>query len=306
LSARLGVLKTGRHDWGILQLLVEALKEAGVAVTVFEETGHTVGSASLVYDHIRATLAVYPLDGLILLGDRYETLMAAQAATVTKTPIIHLHGGEVTEGAFDDQIRYAITMLSQLHLVSSEDAKARLEALGRRDVHLIGAIGTDWAYHPGLATRAALEAELGGRLSNPIMLVCVHPETNGSVGVEDEAIRLGQENPGSTVYFLPNLDPGNEVIREKIVRAPRKNDYLVSILSPLYYWGLLKIAKKLVGNSSSAVLEAPAVNLESVIIGQRQKGRKPPSLLDGKATARAVEAISSWLRKRQAPLRGCS
>jgi len=298
---RLGILKTGRHDWGILQLLAEALKTSGAAVTVFDESGHTTKTASVVYDHIRATLETYPLDALVLLGDRYETLMAAQAATVTGTPIVHLHGGEVTLGAFDDQIRNAITMLSSLHLASSEDAKARLDALGANPTHLIGAIGTDWAFRPDLATKAALEERLGGKLSSPVMIVSVHPETAGDVGVEREAIRLGQENLGSTVYFLPNLDPGHEAVKEAIGKAPRKGDYLVSHLEPQYYWGLMKLAKRFVGNSSSAVLEAPTIGLKSVIIGKRQKGRKPPYPADGRAAERAAGVILDWLRKRQAP-----
>lgn len=292
-----GVLRTGRHDWGILSLLVDALKAEQVGITVFDQSGHTVATAGAVYDHLRQSLAVDRLDALILLGDRYETLHAALAATVARVPIIHLHGGEVTKGAFDDQIRNAITMMADLHLVASEDAKARVLRMGGSNVHLVGAIGTDWAFRPDLPTKPLLEALLGKRLKDPVMLVCIQPETAG-VPVEQEAVKLGRENPGTTVYFLPNLDPGNEAVRDAILKAPREQDILVDALPARDYWGLMRAATRMVGNSSSIVLEAPTIGLETVLLGKRQEGRVPPIPADGKAAERAAQAILSWLQSR--------
>jgi UDP-hydrolysing UDP-N-acetyl-D-glucosamine 2-epimerase len=306
---RLAVLTTGRHDWGILQLLVEALRAEDAIVTVLHEEGHTVNTASAVYDHLLAGFIIDRPDALIVLGDRYETLMAAMAATVSKVPIIHLHGGEVSQGAFDDQIRHAISRLAQLHLVASEDAKRYLESSGERSVVLTGAVGTDWAFRGDVSSRVGLEKKLGKRLKHPLMLVSVHPETLGQAGVEIQAVAYGRTNPGTTVYFLPNLDPGHEEVRAVIEQAPRPQDILVERLSAADYWGLMKLAKKMVGNSSSLVLEAPALGVETIIIGERQKGRKPPMRADGRAASRAAQAILAWrptLRKPPAPQDGYS
>lgn len=293
-AKRLAVLTTGRHDWGILQLLVETLKSHGCSILVFREEGHTVKTASVVYDRLRETFSVDHPDALIVLGDRYEMMMGVLAATVCKVPVIHLHGGEITEGAFDNQIRYAVSRMAHLHLVASADAKMRLEASGERSVVLAGAIGTDWAFRVDLSSREDLEVKLKVRLKDPVMLVSVHPETLGHEGVERKAIELGRANPGTTVYFLPNLDPGHEDVRDAITKAPRAGDALVSVLPPKDYWGLMCLADSFVGNSSSIVLEAPAAGLKTVLLGERQKGRVPPMKPDGKAAERAARAILAW------------
>ena len=206
----LAVLTTGRQDWGILRstclairdetdvrldvvaggthrsaahgMTIDGIREDGfepseLAWVAGDEPATTEASTALraVGDHLRATRP----DALLLVGDRYETAAAALAATLERVPIAHLHGGEQTLGAFDDQLRHAITKLAHLHLVSSEANGRRVVAMGEdpASVHVVGAPGLDNAFRPDLPDRASLAADLGLALEPPVVLVTVHPAT---------------------------------------------------------------------------------------------------------------------------------
>lgn len=243
-------------------------------------------------------------DALLLAGDRLETAAAAVAATVTRVPIVHLHGGEQTGGAFDDALRHAITKLSHLHLVSHEEHARRVAALGEdpATIHVVGAPGLDAAFRPDLAGRAELEAALGIALHPPVIVVTVHPATlePDPSAVVDPVVRAMDRVRATYVITLPNADPGNAPIRDALLAAASApGRAAVAALGERRYWGLLRLADAMLGNSSSGIVEAPALDLPAVDVGERQRGRRrEANVLSVPAEA---EAVAGALRQALEP-----
>jgi UDP-hydrolysing UDP-N-acetyl-D-glucosamine 2-epimerase len=324
----IAVLTTGRQDWGILHSTCEAIRAHPDLRLVLwvggthlsDRHGHTVdqvradgfqadaefhwldgavdppadvqaaSALAVVGEQLRAT----PVDALVLVGDRLETAAAALAATVDRVPIVHLHGGEQTLGAFDDALRHAITKLSHLHLVSSEAHARRVRAMGEdpASIHIVGAPGLDAAFRDDLPDRAALEASLGIELVPPVVIVTVHPATlDPDPASAARAVKAAMDLvPATYVITLPNTDPGAATVRELLlVAATGDRRVAVEALGEVRYWGLLLLADAMLGNSSSALVEAPAVGLPAVNVGGRQAGRdRDENVLDATADATAV------------------
>lgn len=218
----------------------------------------------------------------MLLGDRYEMLAAAIAAFFLKIPIVHIHGGEVTHGAFDDTIRHALTKFSSAHCVAHEDYAARVIQLGEQPetVHVVGALGVEELASTALKTRNDLEEILGITLRDPLLLVTYHPVTSGASNAlaEVSALVAALEGiPEATVIMtMPNADPDHHVIvdvlREAASRHPGQWLFSES-LGQTNYWSVMALATAVVGNSSSGILEAPYFPTPTVNIGPRQDGR---------------------------------
>jgi UDP-N-acetylglucosamine 2-epimerase (non-hydrolysing) len=335
---RISVLTTGRQDWGILRSVCIALRaEPGIRLDLLvggmhlsTQHGHTVdlvrtdgfepaaelawigdqddppadvqAAAALeaVGEHLRA---VGP-DALLLVGDRLETAAAALAATLDLVPIIHLHGGEQTLGAFDDALRHAITKLSHLHLVSSQEHARRVIALGEdpATVHVVGAPGVDAAARDDLPGRDELATALGLELRAPVVVVTVHPATleEEPMADVDAVVAAMDAVPATYVITLPNVDPGAVDVRAALERAAvRPGRVAVQSLGEQRYWGLLGVADAMLGNSSSGLIEAPAVRLPVVNVGDRQAGRaRAANVIDAAATA---EAVTDALRRALDP-----
>jgi UDP-hydrolysing UDP-N-acetyl-D-glucosamine 2-epimerase len=213
-------------------------------------------------------------------------------------PIVHLHGGEQTIGAFDDALRHAITKLSHLHLVSHEEHKRRVVAMGEdpATVHVVGAPGLDAAARSDLPDRAALEATLGIVLAPPVVVVTVHPATLDAdpAGVAAAVVAAMDAVDVTYVVTLPNVDPGHERVRELLAAtaaARPARRVAVEALGERSYWGLLRAADAMLGNSSSAIVEAPAAGLPAVNVGDRQQGRRRAgNVLDVEAEPAAIAA----------------
>ncbi len=233
-------------------------------------------------------------DALLLTGDRLETMAAAVAATLEQVPIVHLHGGEQTAGAFDDALRHAITKLSHLHLVSHEEHGRRVERLGEdpATIHVVGAPGLDAAMRQDLPSGTELAAEIGVDLRPPVVLVTVHPETASldPVGAARAVVAAMDALPATYVITLPNTDPGADEVRALLLDAARMPGRVaVEALGERRYWGLLRLADAMLGNSSSALIEAPVVGLPAVDVGDRQGGRRHgPNVRHAAADAEAV------------------
>lgn len=233
-------------------------------------------------------------DALLLVGDRFETAAAALAATLAGVPIVHLHGGEETEGALDNAFRHAITKLSHLHLVSHEEHAARVIGMGEDPgtVHVVGAPGLDNLHREDLAQREELESVLDLHLEPPVVLVTLHPATAaGDPAAEAAAVIGAMERVTATyVVTLPNTDPGNESVRAALLatsRGPRRS--AVEALGERRFWGLMKLADAMLGNSSAALIEAPALALPAVNVGDRQRGRlRGGNVLDAPAETSAI------------------
>jgi UDP-N-acetylglucosamine 2-epimerase (non-hydrolysing)/GDP/UDP-N,N'-diacetylbacillosamine 2-epimerase (hydrolysing) len=236
------------------------------------------------------------VDALLLVGDRYETAAAAIAATLARVPLIHVHGGEQTFGAFDDALRNAITKLSHLHLVSHEEHRRRVIAMGEDPaaVRVVGAPGLDAAVRPDLPDRAALAAWLDIALDPPVVIVTVHPATleDDPAAAARAVVAAMDEVDARYVITLPNADPGAAEVRELMARAAAAPGRVaVEALGERRYWGLLRVADAMVGNSSSALVEAPAVDLPAVDVGDRQAGRRrETNVIEAPADGAAVVA----------------
>lgn len=238
-----------------------------------------VAESSRALATVGAALAEAKPDALMLLGDRTETLAAAVAAAIAGVPLVHLHGGEETEGAVDNACRHALTKLAHLHLVSHEVHARRVAQMGEsaESIVVVGAGGLDNYYRDDLPDRPALERMLGMQLVDPVVLVTLHPTTlGGDSGAEVRALTqaMGQVN-ASYVLTLPNADAGASAIREQFISWGRGRERVVVVeaLGERNYWGLLKLAAAVLGNSSSGVLEAPATGTWTVNVGDRQLGR---------------------------------
>lgn len=239
-------------------------------------------------------------DIVMVLGDRYEVLAAAQAALILGIPLAHLHGGETTEGAFDEAIRHAVTKMAHLHFVAADDYARRVEQLGEAGdrVFNVGAPGLDHLRRTTLATRDELATRLGISLRSPLLVVTYHPETIGADGGENGLIAMLDaldDVEGATIVFTGvNADPGHDALHDRIARfvAERvESRCMVASLGQAGYLGLLGIADAVVGNSSSGLIEAPALRVPTVNVGDRQKGRlRAASVVDCAPNAADIRA----------------
>lgn len=317
---RLVVLTTGRQDWGILRPLCEAVRDedafelailaGGMACSsVFgrivdtirrqgfvvdaeldwaPEAQDAVAQASAAVSLVGAALRRLHPDALVLLGDRYETAAAALAATVLGIPIIHLYGGEETEGAIDNVLRHAITKMSHLHFVAHQAYADRVIQMGEDplSVHVVGSLGVDNLLKLILPTRAELERHLGIQLERPLGLVTVHPATlsvRGHRNEVDAVIGAIRSYPATWVVTLPNADPGHEQIREAFLALADESPHVVAVsaLGEERYLGLMRLADFVLGNSSSGIMEAPSMRVPTINVGDRQKGRiRSASVID--------------------------
>jgi len=235
--------------------------------------------ASNAIEQISRALDEIKPEAIVLLGDRYETCAGAFAAMLKRVPIVHLYGGEETEGAFDNVFRHAISKMSHLHFVANEVYARRLVAMGENPeaVHIVGLLSLDLAARHKLPDRQDLESTLGIKLESPIFLVTLHSATLGeSPDVEFSAL-AGAMKPftGTWIVTLPNADPGGVDIRKywEKVKGEIQDLHCYSALGEDRYLGLMKLAAVVIGNSSSGLTEAPFFGVPTVNIGDRQKGR---------------------------------
>lgn len=222
-------------------------------------------------------------DLVVVLGDRYETFAAAQAAMFMRLPMAHLFGGDVTEGAIDEAIRHAITKMSHLHFATNADSARRLTRLGEDParVFTVGSPGIDSIKRLELMDRETIGREVGMKLGQRNVLVTFHPvtvEMDRSVGALDELFAsLAALDPEFSLFFtLANADAEGRALNERIKAfvASRANAIAVASLGQLRYISLMNQADVVVGNSSSGIYEAPSLNVPTVDIGDRQKGRE--------------------------------
>lgn len=245
-------------------------------------------------------------DLIVVLGDRSEILATLLAATVARIPIAHLHGGEATFGSYDDSVRHAITKLSHLHFVAAEPYKRRIVQMGENpdNVHVVGAIGLDAIAEEPVIPRDTLCADIGIDTSRGFLLVTYHPETLGedpAVAIRDVAdALLAVEDLGIVVTGV-NADPGHEAIRrawQDLQKEAPDRVVLVQSLGQRRYLSALRHCEAVVGNSSSGIIEAPAVGTPTVNIGSRQDGRLRSAGVIDCPTSRdkIVEAIAQARR----------
>ena len=221
-------------------------------------------------------------DLLVILGDRYEMLSIASTALIFRIPIAHIHGGELTEGAYDDAIRHAITKMSALHFTSTEAYRQRVIQLGEQPerVFNVGAIGLDNFQSLQLLSKKELEEDLHITFHPYNYLVGFHPETLSNQSVEEQFEALLQAIDMQTdsffVFTKANADTNGRIINQMMEVYVKKNpekSALFASLGSLRYLSVMKQVTAVVGNSSSGILEAPTAQTGTINIGDRQKGR---------------------------------
>lgn len=337
-----------RSDWGILSPLAVALRDSGKVdvrilatnMHLIEAFGATASEIEKAGFRIDATvemgsqsdspagraramgmctagtadaLCVMRPDALMLLGDRYEMLAVASAAAVMNIPIVHLHGGEISEGAVDDSLRHAITKLSTLHLAASEPYRRRIIQMGEDPAMVVntGSLGVWNMCHLPLIPREQLLSSLGLAAAKPFAVATFHPATldPASPGTRCRAMleALDRFQGLNVVATYPNNDAGSDLIISELQAWAKANPsrvVLVPSLGLLRYASAVDAAEFVIGNSSGALIEAPALHTPAVNIGIRQKGRlHSPAVVDcGDSADEIAEAIELVMSQAIAPL----
>ena len=237
-------------------------------------------------------------DIVVVLGDRYEILAAATAALIERIPIAHIHGGEITEGAYDDAIRHSITKMSHLHFASTEQYRKRVIQLGEQPdrVFYVGALGVENIKKLPLMSKAEIEEEVKFKLDENTILVTYHPVTLGNHTAEQDIkdfIGALDERKDLRVFFtMPNSDTGSQVIVDAINKFVVNNSERAIAYKSLgikRYLSVMKQVGAVVGNSSSGLIEVPSFGIPTLNIGDRQKGRiSAPSVYDCETDTQSI------------------
>ena len=219
-------------------------------------------------------------DILLVLGDRYEMFAAALAAIPFNIPLAHIHGGELTYGAMDDALRHALSKISHLHFATAQVYAQRLHQLGEEPwrVTVCGAPSLDNLASLSTSTPDEIVQRFGISLDPAPLLVTLHPETRSATTARqliDATLAAIQESGRPAIFTQTNADPGSAVIMTAIRSyvADHDNAQIVENLGTASYFGLMKAAAAMVGNSSSGIIEAASFALPVVNIGSRQDGR---------------------------------
>lgn len=286
----LQLIVTGMHlspEFGLTYKLIEAdgyninekvdiLLSSDTPVGISKSMGLGMISFSESFERLKP-------DMVVLLGDRYETFTAAAAALTARLPISHLHGGETTEGAFDEAFRHAITKMSWLHFTSTEEYRKRVIQLGEQPerVFNVGAIGIENIVKMSLMSKSELEDNLGKKFNKNLLLVTFHPVTleqdTSETQFKNLLDALEKVDNATIIFTKANSDTDGRIINKMIddyMRIHSKNTLAFTSMGQLRYLSAMKYASAVIGNSSSGIIEAPSFKVPTVNIGDRQKGRK--------------------------------
>ncbi|MBF0353790.1 MAG: UDP-N-acetylglucosamine 2-epimerase (hydrolyzing) [Alphaproteobacteria bacterium] len=304
-AMELQVVATGSHLSAAFGHTVDAIRADGFKVdaevslplgddsrlAVAHATGQALSGMAQAFERLKPNLVV-------VLGDRYEIFAAASAALLLGIPVAHIHGGELTLGAVDDALRHAITKMASLHFVAAHEYARRVLQMGEPAdrVFEVGAPGVDLIGGLSFQGAETLGRDLGLPLFNPLLLVTYHPVTRrtGDEGAAlDELLSALERLPDARIVITGvNADAGNQVISGRMSAFASAHPDRVSLHSSLgqeRYLSVMRLAGAVVGNSSSGIIEAPALGIPTVNIGARQNGRlKAYSVIDCDEDAEAI------------------
>lgn len=264
------------NDGFVVDKKVEMLLSSDTHVGTVKSMGLALVGLADAFEELKPDLVV-------ILGDRYEMLAAASAALIFGIPVAHLYGGEITEGAYDDSIRHAITKLSYIHFTSTEEYRNRVIQMGESPerVFWVGALGADNIANSAIMTKEELGQSIGFDLCDSFLLITFHPVTKepGQAETQTKALLDALENvldDNKILFTLPNSDTDGRVIAKMIndwVAKHPDNAISVTSLGKKRYYSALAHCKAVIGNSSSGLVEAPSFKKPTLNIGNRQKGR---------------------------------
>jgi GDP/UDP-N,N'-diacetylbacillosamine 2-epimerase (hydrolysing) len=220
-------------------------------------------------------------DLIVVLGDRFEIFAAVSAALVARIPVAHLHGGETTEGAFDDAFRHSITKMSHFHFVAAKEYQQRVIQLGEQPetVFLAGSLGVDNIKRLSLLNREELQDSLGIKFAKKNLLITYHPVTleksSATTQMAELLEALAELNDTQLIFTLPNADTDGRNLIKMVQQfvTQHSNAHVYTSLGQLRYLSCLALVDGVIGNSSSGLTEAPSFNNGTVNIGDRQRGR---------------------------------
>ena len=304
-SLTLQIIATGMHlspTFGLTNKAIESdgfevdrkvacLSSSDSPVDIAEATAKALSGCAKAFDELKPDL-------VLVLGDRFEIFAACSAAFLARIPIAHVHGGEVTVGAYDEAFRHSITKMSIIHFVATEEYKKRVIQLGENPstVHLVGGLGVDAIKDLKLLNKEEIEQTLGIKFADKSLLITFHPATleTQSPGEQIRELLASLSNRSDTtlIFTMPNADTGGFEIMEQIKDFVDKNDnaYAYKSLGQLNYLSCMAIVDGVVGNSSSGILEAPTLKVGTVNIGHRQLGRiQSHSVIDALANKESID-----------------
>lgn len=308
----LQVLATGMHlspEFGltyreieqagfVINAKVEMLLSADTATAVTKSMGLGLISYADAYERLAPDL-------IVVLGDRFEIFAATAAALIAGIPVAHLHGGETTEGAFDEAIRHSITKMSHLHFVAAEEYRRRVIQLGEQPerVFLVGGLGIDAIKRIKLLDRVALEESLGFKFGPRNLLITLHPVTlEGQISsgqqMDELLAALGELDDTHLLFTMPNADTGGRELAAMVNQfaETRQNVRVYTSLGQLRYLSCMKYVDAVVGNSSSGLAEAPSMGIATINIGDRQKGRlSASSVINCEPTQQSISKALSMV-----------
>ncbi|OLO09868.1 UDP-N-acetyl-D-glucosamine 2-epimerase, UDP-hydrolysing [Chromohalobacter japonicus] len=244
-------------------------------------------------------------DIIVVLGDRFEIFSAVSSALIAGIPVAHIHGGETTEGAFDEAIRHSVTKMSHLHFVAAEEYLQRVIQLGEqpRRVFKVGGMGIDAIKRIKLLSRDELEQSIDFCLGEKNLLITFHPVTledgaSSSAQMAELLKALDEFDDTRLIFTLPNADTGgrelNAMVRKFVDNHP--NACVFTSLGQLRYFSCLEQIDGVVGNSSSGLTEAPSFDIGTINIGDRQKGRlKANSVIDCEPTGPDIKKALEYM-----------
>ena len=305
-ALELQVVATGMHlspEFGLTYVEIEAdgfTIDAKVEMLLSSDTpvglAKSMGLGLIGFGEVLQRLRP---DLMLVLGDRFEIFSAVAAALVAGIPVAHLHGGEATEGAFDEALRHSITKMSHLHFVAAEEYRKRVIQLGEHPdrVFLVGGLGVDSVRRLPLLDRTELEASLSFELGESSLLVTFHPVTldpgASSKQMEELLAALGALEDTRLIFTMPNADTEGRGLADMVARfvTDHANARAYNALGQLRYLSCVRHVDGVVGNSSSGLTEVPSFRKGTINIGDRQRGRlKAESVIDCRPDRESIAA----------------
>jgi GDP/UDP-N,N'-diacetylbacillosamine 2-epimerase (hydrolysing) len=270
---------------------VEMLLSADTTTAVTKSMGLGVIGFADAYERLQP-------DVIVVLGDRFEIFAAVSAALIAGIPVAHIHGGETTEGAFDEAIRHSITKMSHLHFVAAKEYQQRVIQLGEQPerVFNVGGMGIDAIKRIKLLEREELEQSLGFRFDKKNLLITFHPVTlesgaSSSAQMSELLAALDELKDTRLIFTMPNADTGGRELSALVQDFVNNHDNacVFPSLGQLRYFSCLAQVDAVVGNSSSGLAEAPSFCIGTINIGDRQKGRlQATSIIDCEPSRQSI------------------
>jgi GDP/UDP-N,N'-diacetylbacillosamine 2-epimerase (hydrolysing) len=276
---------------------VEMLTSSDTQVAIAKSIGIGLSGFADALDELKPDL-------IVVLGDRFEIFSAVSAALIAKIPVAHIHGGETTEGAFDEALRHSITKMSHLHFVAAKQYQNRVIQLGEQphSVFLVGGLGIDNIKRLPLLNKEELQKSLGFKMGQKNLLITFHPVTLEKTTAKSQIIELlkalSQLKDTKLIFTLANADTDGRIINKMIENFAAKNPnaHCFISLGQLRYLSCIKQVDGVVGNSSSGLLEAPTFKKGTINIGDRQLGRlQSKSIINCEPSFKSIVSAIEYL-----------